>query len=51
MKFKMYSKIFFEAKNIDDAFKKLSKHFKDISNGKEGLEMLPNSLIKIQPIK
>lgn len=35
MKFEFNANIFFEADNIDDAFKKLEKHFKELSNGED----------------
>jgi len=47
-RFTLSGKMIFDAKNIDDALSKLSKHFKDIGNGKDGLGMYGGTNIKLE---
>ncbi len=38
----------FEAENIDDAFIKLSEHFKFLSEGEDGIEMLGGTTLELR---
>jgi hypothetical protein len=50
MKFNFFADVNFEAKNIDDAFSKISKHFKNIKN--TNLEFIGEMhIVPIQKIK
>ena len=49
--FKLFGEMYFEAKNIDDAFKKVSEHFGSLANGGDGIELLPETDIHIKPLK
>jgi len=48
MKFILSGKMIFDAKGLDDAFMKLSKHFKDMRNGGDGMEMYPGSKVTLK---
>jgi len=48
MKFILQGKMIFDADDLDNAFMKLSKHFKDMIDGGEGLEMYPNSKVTLK---
>jgi len=49
MKFKLYGTMFFEAKNIDDAFSKVAEHFLSLANAGDGIKLLPGTDINIKP--
>ena len=51
MKFKLFGEMIFEAKNLDDAFMKLSNHFKGLSEGDENLELECGTDIHLKTVK
>jgi len=51
MKFILSGKMIFDAKDLDDAFMKLSKHFENMMNGDDGLEMYSGTEITLEKVK
>ena len=49
--FELSGKMRFEAKDIDDAFRKLSQHFKSLADGGDGIELLDKSDVTIATIE
>lgn len=49
--FILQGKMIFEAEDIYDAFMKMSKHFKSLANGGEGIFLFPGTDILIEPLK
>jgi len=49
--FILSGKMIFKAKNIDDAFDKVARHFRSLWRGYEGIEILPETDIKIEEYK
>ena len=48
MKFMLSGKMVFDAENLEDALMKLSKHFKDVSEGNDGLEMYSGTKVTLK---
>jgi len=50
-KFKLFGEMFFEADDIEDAFDKLAGHFRILSNGGEGIDLLSGTDVKIRVVE
>lgn len=49
--FILSGKMIFEAKDLDDAFMEILKHFKSLANGGDGIPLAPETDIEIKPLK
>lgn len=49
--FILHGKMIFEAKDIDDAFMEISKHYKEMAIGKDGIDLQPETDIYLEPLE